>query len=455
LSTILIAIAGFVLAIGVLVTVHEFGHYLAARLCGVKVLAFSIGFGKPLFKRRMGVDQTQYQLSAIPLGGYVKMLDEREGAVAESERGRSFNRQSIPRRATIVLAGPAFNFLFAILAYWAIFVAGIPGLKPIIGEVSGQSPAAEAGVQSEDEIRSVNGRITPTWRTANVELLDGVLDDRPIRLTVYRDGREHELSLAVDPGQRRALTEPGRLLSGLGLQPWFEALPAVVGELDEQGVAYAAGLQDGDRIRAVDGETVENWRQFREAVASRPGDSLDIQVNRGGETIVINLTPATVDGENGAEGRIGAGPRVPPELLERMRSEERYGPLAALGMGVVNTGEMSWLTVRMLWRMVKGDVSVKNLSGPINIAHYAGITVSSGLVSFLGFLAIVSISLGIVNLLPIPVLDGGHLVYLGIEAVTRRPVSEQLLGAGQILGLMMIASLIAFALYNDLMRIFG
>ncbi|MCP1726624.1 regulator of sigma E protease [Natronospira proteinivora] len=453
--SILIAIGGFVLAIGVLVTVHEFGHYLAARLCGVRVLAFSIGFGKPLIRRRAGRDQTQYQLGAIPLGGYVKMLDEREGAVAEGEAHRCFNRQSIPRRATIVLAGPAFNFLFAILAYWAIFVAGIPGIKPIIGEVSSQSPAAEAGLTAEDEILAVNSRQTPTWRSANVELLDGILNDRPIDLRVLRDGQEYELSLSVDPTDRRSLTEPGQLLSGLGLQPWFESLPPVIDELSEDGAARAAGLVSGDRVEAVDGQAVENWRQFREAVAARPGESIDIRVNRDGETRNISLTPRAIEGEEGPEGRIGAGPKVPPELVERMRSEERYGPVAALGMGVMNTAEMSRLTLRMLWRMVNGEVSVKNLSGPINIAHYAGITVSSGLVSFLGFLAIVSISLGIVNLLPIPVLDGGHLVYLGIEAVTRRPVPEHMLAVGQMIGLVMIAGLISFALYNDLMRIFS
>jgi len=453
--SIVIAILGFLLAIGVLVTVHEFGHYSVARLCGVRVLRFSIGFGRPLFQRRMGPDDTEYRLGMIPLGGYVQMLDERENDVSEAERHRSFNQQSIPKRASIVLAGPAFNFLFAILAYWVIFVVGIPGIKPVIGEVPDGSPAAQAGFMSEDEILSVNGRRTATWRSANIELLDGVLDDRPIRLTAARNGQEHSLELQLDREQRRALTEPGQLLPGLGLRPWYEALPAVIGELSDDGVAEESGLQRGDRVLSVDGKVVENWRLFREAVAARPGELLSLEVNRDGERLLIELTPAVIETEDGREGRIGAAPRVSEDMIQRMRSEERYGPLAALGMGVVNTGEMSRLTLRMLSRMVTGQVSVKNLSGPINIAHYAGVTVSSGLVSFLGFLAIVSISLGIVNLLPIPVLDGGHLVYLGIEAVTRRPVPEQMLAVGQMIGLVMIAALISFALFNDLMRIFA
>jgi regulator of sigma E protease len=453
--TILIAILGFILAIGVLVTVHEYGHYLAARLCGVRVLRFSIGFGRPLFERRLGADQTEYRLGAIPLGGYVKMLDEREYEVSPDEQHRCFNRQSIPRRAFIVTAGPAFNFLFAILAYWAIFVIGIPGIKPIIGEVNSSTPAAQAGLMAEDELLSVNGRSTPTWRMANIELLDGLLREEVIALSVQRGGREMSTELRVPAEERRALTEPGRLLSGLGLQPWFEALPAVIGELTEEGAGRAGGLRNGDRILAVDGEAVENWRAFREAVAARPGEQLMVDVLRAGQRQQLELRPERVDTDDGPQGRIGAGPDVPQDLLERMRSEERYGPLAAVGKGAANTWEMSALTVRMLWRMINGQVSVKNLSGPINIAHYAGITVSSGLVSFLGFLAIVSISLGIVNLLPIPVLDGGHLVYLGIESLTGRPVSEKMLAVGQTIGLVMIAGLISFALYNDLMRLFG
>lgn len=451
----LLAVVGFILAIGILVTVHELGHYLAARACGVRVLRFSIGFGYPVFRRRMGRDGTEYRLGALPLGGYVQMLDERETDVGESERHRSYNRQSIPRRALILLAGPGFNFLFAILAYAIIYTAGVPGLKPVIGEVAEGTPAAEAGLVAEDEIRSVNGRVTATWRQVGIEMLDGILDDGPIRLSVARDGRVRDFALAVDAGRRNELTEPGALLPGLGLTPWFQALPPVIGELSPDGVAGKSGLAEGDRVLSVEGETLESWNDFREAVASRPDQATRIEVRRDGRVEIIELTPEAVESDDGESGRIGAAPHVPEGLVERMRAEERYGPLGAVERAVVNTGEMSALTLRMLYRMVMGDVSLSNLSGPINIAQYAGVTVSSGLVSFLGFLAIVSISLGIVNLFPIPVLDGGQLVYLAIEGVTGRPLPEQVLAVGQMIGLILIAGLISFALYNDLMRLFG
>jgi regulator of sigma E protease len=454
--SILIAIFGFVLAIGVLVTVHEFGHYWVARRCGVRVLRFSIGFGRPLWARRYGRDQTEYCIGSIPLGGYVKMLDEREAPVPPAEQHRTFNRQSVPRRTAIVLAGPAFNFLFAILAYWLIFVAGIPGLKPVIGEVLEGTPAAEAGVRAGDEIRSVNGRNTPTWRVAGIELLDGILDQRPIHLDLLReDGSEAAVAMSLEGIDRRRLTEPGHLLEGLGMRQWAAALPPVLGQLAEGGAAVAAGLRPGDRILAVDGEPTPTWQAFRDRVVARPGVAVSVEFERGGRLERLEVTPEAVDSEQGVIGRIGAGPEITEEILQRMRAEQRYGPVAALGRGVANTWEMSALTVRMLGRMVAGQVSVKNLSGPINIAHYAGITVSSGLVSFLGFLAIVSISLGIINLLPIPMLDGGHLLYLGAEAVTGKPVSERVQIMGQQVGLLALAALISFAIYNDLARIFG
>lgn len=455
--SLILSVVGFVLAIGILVTVHELGHYLAARLCGVRVLRFSIGFGAPLFRRRLGRDGTEYRLGAVPLGGYVQMLDEREGGVDESERHRSYNRQSIPRRALILLAGPGFNFLFAILAYAVIFTAGVPGLKPVLGEVAAETPAAEAGLQSGDEILSVNGAATATWRQAGIELLDGLLEADRIELTVRRDSREESVALRIAPERRTALTEPGALLPGLGFEPWMPTLPPVIGDLMPDGAAVEGGLATGDRVVAVEGQAVESWDDFREAVASRPDQPTRIEVRRAGRLESLTVTPRPVDGEAGGEtrGRIGAAPRVPDDFAASMRAEERYGPVSALGRAVANTGEMSALTLRMLYRMVTGEVSLRNLSGPINIAQYAGITVSSGLVSFLGFLAIVSISLGIVNLFPIPVLDGGQLVFLAVEGAIGRPVPERVLEIGQVVGLIMIAGLISFALYNDLMRLFG
>lgn len=455
--TLVLSLVGFILAIGILVTVHEFGHYLAARLCGVRVLRFSIGFGAPLFRRRLGRDGTEYRLGAVPLGGYVQMLDEREGGVDKSERHRSYNRQSIPRRALILLAGPGFNFLFAILAYAVIFTAGVPGLKPVLGDVAAETPAAEAGLRPGDEILSVNETATATWRQVGIELLDGLLEAERIQLTVRRDDGERSMALRAASERRTELTEPGALLPGLGLEPWMPSLPPVIGELVSDGAAAQGGLSAGDRVVSVEGQTVESWDDFREAVASRPNRDTEIQVRRGGELRSLTVKPRAVEGVAGGaqQGRIGAAPQVPDDFADSMRAEERYGPVSALGRAVANTGEMSVLTVRMLYHMVTGEVSLRNLSGPINIAQYAGITVSSGLVSFLGFLAIVSISLGIVNLFPIPVLDGGQLVFLAVEGVIGRPVPERVLEIGQVAGLVMIAGLISFALYNDLMRLFG
>lgn len=451
----LLAVLGFVLAIGILVTVHEFGHYSVARLCGIRVLRFSIGFGRPLWSRRMGSDETEYRVGMIPLGGYVKMLDEREGPVAEEDRPRAFNRQSIPRRTAVVLAGPAFNFLFAILAYWLVFIAGVPGVKPVIGEVVPGSHAEAAGFQAEDEIDAIRDRSVATWQKANIEMLDAILSEDVVDVRVQRGAERRQLPLTVPADERRALTEPGELMEGLGLRPWFAALPPQIGELNEDGAGYRAGLREGDRIRSVDDTPIPTWQVLRDRVAEAPGRELRLTVDRDGERLEIAVTPERVETDEGEQGRLGVAPRVSQEMIDSMRADQRYGPLAALGQGIGNTWEMTSLTVRMLGRMVMGEVSVQNISGPINIAQYAGVTVSSGLVSFLSFLAIVSISLGIVNLLPIPVLDGGHLLYLAAEGVTGKPPSERSLLIGQQIGLLAIAALITFAIANDLFRIFA
>ena len=455
MTSFLLAILGFVLAIGILVTVHEFGHYSVARLCGIRVLRFSIGFGRPLWSRRMGVDGTEYRVGMVPLGGYVKMLDEREEAVPEADRHRAFNRQSIPRRTAVVLAGPAFNFLFAILAYWLVFMAGVPGVKPVIGEVVADSHAEAAGFQVDDEIAAVRDRPVATWQKANIEMLDAVLAEEVVDVRVRRGAERRELQLEVPTDERRALTEPGQLMEGLGLRPWFAALPPEIGEMTEDGAGQRAGLREGDRVRSVDGTPVASWQALRDRISESPDRELRLSVERDGELREIAVTPERVETEDGDQGRLGVAPRVSEEMIESMRADQRYGPLAALGQGVGNTWEMTSLTVRMLGRMVMGEVSVQNISGPINIAQYAGVTVSSGLVSFLSFLAIVSISLGIINLLPIPVLDGGHLLYLAAEGVTGKPPSERSLLIGQQIGLLAIAALITFAIANDLVRIFA
>lgn len=450
----IVAVIAFVVALGILVTVHEFGHFWVARRCGVKVLRFSVGFGKPLWSR-VGNDGTEYWIAGIPLGGYVKMLDERDPELpAGTDVTRSFNRTTPLRKIAITLAGPAANFLFAIVAYWAMFVVGVPGLQPVIGAVAPGSPAAVAGIESGDRFASVAGTDTPTWEAALLGLLDGVISNEPFRVTVEgADGRARELVL--DAGSPRALTEPGALLPGLGVTPWQPVVPAVLGEIETGGAAERAGLRPYDHVTAVDGAPVADWRSLVERVQAAPGERMVLTVERDGRSLDVPVRVGIAEAGERVVGRIGAGVHIPDGLFAGMEAELRYGPVAAIGHGARKMVEMSVLTVRMLGRMVVGDVSLKNISGPINIAQYAGYSASVGAVPFLAFLAIVSISLGIINLLPIPILDGGHLVYHLVELVKGRPVSEHTEIIGQRIGLGMLAMLMGLAFYNDLARIFG
>lgn len=454
--TVLIAIAAFALAIGVLVTVHEFGHFWVARRMGVKVLRFSIGFGKPLW-RRVATDGTEYVIAALPLGGYVKMLDEREtdAPVSTANLPHAFNRQSIPKRAAIVAAGPLFNFAFAIVAYWLVYMIGVPGIKPLLGDIPAETPAAVAGLVARDTIVGVNGEATPTWEAVTLELLDGVLDGEPIQLMVRHDDGVQETLLLTPPAETRALTEPGALLDGLGLALWQPKLPAVIGALVEDGPAARSGLQIGDRILSADGKPLEDWQAWVDVVRAHSNAALDLQIERNGTSQSLLLLTGSITENGQTIGRIGAGPQVPEDYLANMRAELRYGPLAAAPAAFSKTWEISSLTVRLLGRMVIGDVSLKNISGPINIAQYAGFTASIGLVPFLIFLAAISVSLGVLNLLPIPVLDGGHLAFLVAEAVKGTPVSEQTEVLGQKIGIALLLVLMSFAFYNDLARLFA
>lgn len=450
--TVLTSILAFIVAIGLLVTVHEFGHFIVARMAGVKVLRFSIGFGPALF--RWGRRETEYVIAAFPLGGYVKMLDEREGDVAASERHQAFNAQSIPRRLAIVLAGPAFNFLFAILAYWAVFIAGVPGLQPLVGEVEPSSIAAQAGFETEDRIVAVNGRRTPTWNAAAIALLEAVLEGDVTRVTVARpSGVEEELSFRIRNG--RALTEPGALLPGLGLSEWMPPMAPEIGSVQAGSPAERAGLRTGDQILASDGQVIERVGEWIEQIRARPGKTFPLRVKRGDRVFAVEITPDAIEDSGRIVGRIGAEVGMARELQERLFALERYGPLESLWRGVMQTGDISLLTLRVLGRMLTGDVSLKNLSGPINIADYAGRSASYGVVSFLMFLAIVSISLGILNLLPVPVLDGGHVVFLGWEAISGAPPSPAAEAIAQRVGILLLAMLMSLAFYNDIIRVFG
>ncbi|MBN1240585.1 MAG: RIP metalloprotease RseP [Gammaproteobacteria bacterium] len=455
-----LSILAFIVAIGILVSVHEFGHFWVARRLGFKVQRFSIGFGKPLarFKGR-DPDRTEYWLSSIPLGGYVKMLDEREGPVPEAERHRAFNNRPAPQRIAVLLAGPGFNFLFAAVAYWLLFVTGVPGVKPYVGDVTPGSVAEVAGVRPADVIESIGGEPTETWEHATIAMLDELLKDGRLDMTVRgADGDLRQVELDVR-GRVSELTEPDALFMGLGLLPNI-VRPPLLGELTEDGPADRAGLEPGDRVVSVDGREIGSFEAFAGMVRQRPGETVMLVVERGGERLELPLeVGSTVEnGRTIGQALAWSSAERPPgweQLAESLRAEQRYGPIEALTGGIAKTWDMSALTVRMLASMVVGDVSMRNISGPITIAAYAGDTAQLGLSAFLGFLAIVSISLGILNLLPVPLLDGGQIVYQVAEWIKGAPLSERAMVFGQQLGMLFMILLMGFVFYNDLTRVFN
>jgi regulator of sigma E protease len=454
---VLINVAAFVVAIGVLVTIHEFGHFWVARKMGVKVLRFSVGFGKPLWTKKLGDDQTEYVLAAIPLGGYVKMLDEREAEVPRVELERAFNRKNVWRRFAIVAAGPVFNFIFAIVAYYLIFLAGVAGIKPIIGEVSNPSPAYSAGVHLQDVIISINGIETPSWEKARFALLEESVDRGAITLTVQGlDKQISDKTLDIS-GLRLLQDEQIDLMGELGLSVWRPDIPPMIEEVIPEGAAAKAGLLAGDKIVSLNGQTVINVHQWVDLIRSNPGQNLALVVLREDQRVNLQIIPANRE-ENGASyGFIGVMNRVeiPPEIRREMEFVEQYGPVDAMAEAIDKTWRMSWLTLRVLGKLIIGEASVKNLSGPITIARYAGISARIGFEQFLGFLAIISISLGVLNLLPIPVLDGGHLFYYLIEMIKGSPVSETIELVGQKIGIALLVGLMSIAIYNDLLRLVG
>lgn len=459
MNSLLFTIFSFILALGILITVHEFGHFWVARKLGVKVLRFSVGFGKPLLTfRGRGLtpeDQgTEYVLAAIPLGGYVKMLDEREGAVPEKELERSFNRKSLPVRAAIVAAGPVFNFIFAILAFWLINVTGDMGARPLVGAVAEGSIAAKAGFQPGDEFVSVADRITPTWETVVYGLLtESASGDDLIAKVRVADGYEEERQLPG--GQLIELAENGRLLERIGLTPKRPQVPPIIDQLAPGEAAEQAGIQSGDRILAINGVRLDVWDELVEAIKKLPGKPATLEIERQGAVESIGLIVGSREVDGKVIGRIGAGPHVPEDLFDQYRVEVRYGPVEAIGLATAKTWDMSVFMLKMLGQMLKGEISVKNLSGPISIAQTAGKTASYGAIQFLKFLALVSISLGVLNLLPVPVLDGGHLLFFLIEAVKGSPLSEAAQAQGQRIGMALLLALMGLAFYVDLARLLG
>lgn len=452
----LTSIGAFIFAIAILIAFHEYGHYWVARRCGVKVLRYSIGFGKPLWMKRGGEDQTEYVVAAVPLGGYVKMLDEREGDVPKEEVHRAFNRQSVGKRIAIVSAGPLFNFIFAIFAYALMYVVGVPGVKPIVGEVREQSIAYNAGLRSEDQIVAVDGQKTVTWGSARIEMLQSALQNDYVTLEVTDSGTgrsslsTRKINLPV--GSISTEDKQGKLFTELGFQPYRPPIPVILGELTPGDPAERDGLKTGDEILRVNGESVRDWMAWVKVIQANPGKPLNVELRRNGVIELVELTPASLEHEGKVIGRIGVLPK-PIEFPKELQTVEQYSVWSAFTNSVVKTWQMSVLTLKMIGNMIIGEVSVKNLSGPITIATYAGYTASEGLPTFLSFLAIVSISLGVLNLLPIPLLDGGHLLFYFIEIIKGKALSEETQLKMQHVGIVMLGCLMVLAFYNDIHRL--
>ncbi len=453
MSGILFTIASFLVTVGLLVVVHEWGHYAVARLSGVKILRFSVGFGRPLWIRRLGPDRTEWVIAAFPLGGYVKMLDSREVDVAPAERHRAFDLQPVGKRIAVVLAGPAANFLAAFLLYWALFVTGLPGVKPIVGEPPRATAAAAAGLAGGDTIRAVGSEPTATWTDVRWLLLQEAVRGGAVALEIEGErGERSTRSLDLSSLSKDDLDRD--FLQKLGLKSYTPQVAATLGRVVPGGAGDRAGLRDGDRIVAIGGVPMATWGQFTARVRASAGRLLSIDVERAGTQITISAVPEAV-GEG--EARIGLlkvepGPEV-RGAWERMATTVRHGPLDAVPKALHRVWDLSVFSLKMLGKMLLGEVSWKNLSGPITIADYAGQTAQLGWASFAGFLALVSVSLGVLNLLPIPLLDGGHLVYYSAEIVKGSPVSERTMEIGQRVGLAILAGLTFFAFYNDINRL--
>jgi len=449
---ILYSILGFIVALGILVAVHEFGHFWVARKLGIKVLKFSVGFGKAIWSRTAS-DGTVYILGAIPLGGYVKMLDESEGEVAEEDKHRAFNRQPIWKRVLVVLAGPMFNFFFAIAAYSLVFAGGMEGLTPVVGKVAEGSVAQVDGFQRGDILLSVDGRKINTWQEQRLYLFSKALARKTVQYEVQTsDGREvtRSLNLANVPMSK---IDARLVSSGIGLIGWYPTILPVIDEVVSGKPGFKAGLLQGDLITFIDGEKTASWDDVVRIISANPGRQLRLEVLRKGSTESVTVTPDAVEDGGKEIGRIGISVQ-PVDVPEDRLVTVNYGLFESFYRGTETTWMMSVLTLRMLAKMVTLEISSKNISGPITIAQYAGKSAQIGFSSFTLFLAIVSVSLGVLNLLPIPVLDGGHLLYFAIEAVTRKPVPEKVMIWGQQVGILLLFLLMSLAVYNDLGRLF-
>lgn len=444
-------IVGTLVALGVLVTFHEFGHFWVARRCGVKVLRFSVGFGTPLLRwhDRQG---TEFVIAAVPLGGYVKMLDEREGEVPPALLDRAFNRKSVGQRFAIVAAGPIANFLLALLFFWILALLGGQQVRPVIGSVEAGSLAAQAGVQPGAEVLAVDGEPTRGWNEVNLQLIRRLGESGSLRLRLQESGStvESERSVTLS-AWLRGVEEPDPL-EALGIRPWRPQIAPVLAQLDPEGPAQAGGLQLGDRLLSVDGMALDDWQQVVDAVRARPGQRVSFMVERDGKAFELALALAARGEGEARSGYLGAGVSGGEWPAEMLR-EVRYGPLEAVAESLRRTWSMSLMTLDSIGKMLFGELSVKNLSGPITIAKVAGASAQSGVGDFLNFLAYLSISLGVLNLLPIPVLDGGHLLFYLVEWARGRPLSERVQALGVQIGISLVIGLMLLALFNDISRL--
>ncbi|MGS6584249.1 sigma E protease regulator RseP [Vibrio diabolicus] len=452
MTGILWNLISFIVALGILVAVHEFGHFWVARRCGVKVEKFSIGFGKSIWSK-VGKDGTEYSISMIPLGGYVKMVDSRVDEVPEHEKHLAFDKKPLWKRTSIVAAGPIFNFLFAIFAYWLVFLIGIPAVKPVIGEVTPNSIVAEAGIESGMELKSISGIKTPDWESVNMGLISHIGDDLMTVTLTSANEVGSEVTKTLDLREWEFDPETQSAMQSLGFAPYTPEVYRVIEQVSQGGAAEKAGVFPGDEIVAIGEQRITEWKQVVEAVRSNPDTPIELTVLRQGYEQTLTLTPGSRELANKeVVGFAGIAPKV-AEWPESYRFDLQFGVFESVGKAVDKTGQVIGLTISMLKKLIVGDVGLNNLSGPISIAKGAGATADYGLVYFLGFLALISVNLGIINLVPLPMLDGGHLLFFAIEAVIRRPVPERVQEMGFRIGGAIIFSLMALALFNDFTRL--
>ena len=452
MSEIPFYLLAFIVVLGVLIVVHEFGHYLAARWCGVRVLRFSVGFGRALWRRRLGKDGTEWAIGIFPLGGYVKMLDEREDEVAPDELHRSFNRQSVGKRSLIVAAGPAANFALAIVLYWAIFMYGSNEMRPILGTPPAASPAAIAGIVNGEEVRSVDGQPVATWNDLRWILLQKAAAQERAELEVINEQRE----IAIRRLPLQAAGEEGwegDALGRLGIRFFRPNVPPVVGKVMPGSPGEAAGIRSGDTILAVGGMVVPTWYDFVLQVRDAAERPLHIELSRNGQIVAVDVIPVGISERGKRIGRIGVAVAETPDTGREIRIFVRYDFPAAGAKALAETWDKSVFSLVMLGKMLTGEVSWRNLSGPVSIADYAGQSARLGIDYYLKFMALISISLGVLNLLPIPVLDGGHLMYHALEVVRRRPLSQRAMEISQQIGLSILFVVMAFAFFNDMNRL--